>query len=47
MNNSVRGVKTPSPVMLYMLNLSKESEFEAGILNLKQKGEQPWILQSH
>ena len=29
MNNSVRGVKTPGPVILYMLNLRKGSEFEA------------------
>jgi hypothetical protein len=31
MNNSVHGVKTPSPVILYMLNLTKGSEFEAKI----------------
>lgn len=31
MNNSVRGVKTPGPVILYMLNLRKGSEFEARI----------------
>ena len=29
MNNSVRGVKTLGPVILYMLNLRKGSEFEA------------------
>jgi hypothetical protein len=29
MNNSVQGVKTPGPVILYMLNLRKGSEFEA------------------
>jgi len=31
MNNSVRGVKIPGPVILYMLNLSKGSEFEARV----------------
>jgi hypothetical protein len=29
MNNTIRGVKIPSPVILYMLNLSKGKEFEA------------------
>jgi hypothetical protein len=32
MNNSTQGVKTPAPVILYMLNLMKGREFEA-VLN--------------